>query len=411
MKAGLLKHFTVWEMSYTLQSTKSQTGAAPLDVRTSFGLNTKQKKLPLQYVQHTGLGIMSRISNAGTPAMWATETYHRFWSDILGIDQVITTGAWSASVSSKLLLNNYKLYMFDPGDFYATWDSIEWYVDNVLQYTVPAGELYNREYATPSGAPLIGVSPRFANLAAVNPAPIFGWGTQPPSANSDTSVSCTCTGGWRFKDSDSGSSWVTLPVKLAPLPQPPAVSVNLSTLPSCSATNTFNLSCSANSYYTQTSVDDTYECWECPGGRTAIVPSIHSRRTTTKRYQQRTVGEGNLIPYLDKTVERFEESDYRAYLFRYGTPETKASAFANAWDYGNVIDITEPTESKAVESVVHPMHTTLEGVVKQVDHAVEDIFKLKSYSWWAPAADTWELVDYTDTQITPGTCPVVEGDA
>ncbi len=113
------------------------------------------------------------------------------------------------SISTTLDFINYRLYARDDFWWLAQWDSIEWKVDGVLQWSTSDPALISVEspYLSPVGIPMKGFTVVATSLPAANPVVAF------PHDNSTggVSVSATAVGGYTSK---IDGTWFADPISI-----------------------------------------------------------------------------------------------------------------------------------------------------------------------------------------------------
>jgi hypothetical protein len=390
MHAGKLVHWEKLQLRVALSASESVSGG----FGATAGANLQSYVAPNVVDLATGIVLGCSTQTADAPG----GARHQYTVQIpaLLISDTVTDSGWDGSLETTLEFGEFRLYGLNGGGWRVAWDSLDWYVEGVLETAYGDGELI-AAYFAPAGIPLMGVPPRLEAGADLTPDPAVGTVVD---ANFDYTSSAVGSGGWRFYDN---GDWRTLPVTPGPLlelPETPApCTCDDAEVGGATAATTWDGEASAYARYRSVKGTDTeYICTECTNGPAAVpfVFDVHDSTTSVER----RAGSITLIPDLTKALERFQP-DYRAMWYRGGFPATTTNAYAECWE--------EPTPSDPprtdVSEEVHPAYSELLSVVGDAAHVIEDPLAEVTYAPRAVSGYRWAAVKTFSTMTSPGACP------
>lgn len=350
-------------------------------------------------------GILLEVTTTSSPAGYIA----RYTGPGAPFGYTVSGGTYETSLSMSVVFKDLKIYC----NLYAKWrvvsDSIELYVNGVLETTFP-GIDYSTDALGPAWLYLFGVPAKLSGSCNAGRDIV----SLPSSYSYSQSITSVVTGGWRFKE-DGDATWYDLPVTIPSFDSPTVSgcphSVSLAgildVVDTWNSSITFYSMSAGSRAFAETVTYDGLPCtttvtcydnaeppnvvWtaECTGSTIAVPPSVdYDLVTTTEEFKGGTL---TLVPDLEKSIERFN-SDYGALWYRTEFPQTTKSTSKSCTDAG-------VTDSDTIVTEVHPSQSEILSNVQNSAHAIEDTFGYNSY---APctAAHTWSnqkvyVPDYT----------------
>jgi hypothetical protein len=404
MQGGKLAHWELLELAVNVDGGVSISGTPAKAYGYSGSLTSLYTPTPFV----TDIGIQLSCGSEHNPFMLPSGDVTSWTINIPGIiTKTVTENVFQDVVSTSAEFDNFRVYALNGAVWMVKWDELRWYRDGTLDTTIGERELLGIIF-TPSGIPILGIAPTLAAGAFANPVPVIGG---VPDGNITEPyqivVNAVATGGWRFTAEGEGATALPVQIQRASIPDIPPPCECEPTLGTADAENTWEGT--ANGYYREhfsKGEVTTYTCWDCGGGKVAVIPFIVDVWQASMEVETRG-GSVTLLPSLTKSVLRMND-DYKAMIVRGGFPYAKAAGSASCAT--EPLDPGGSTSTSTNITTIHPSYTTFLATVDNDTHLIEEPYSKLSYAPYSEGGSIWTATQTQTHTSNPGACPPDEID-